>query len=322
MKVPDFLQFEPSWPLRSGYLQTLCGSQFPGQTQLPPRKTHKIQIDAENTLILLEIPAAEPRQPVVVLAHGMGGCSESGYIRRIAGKLHQKGMGVFMLNQRGSGAGMGLASSLWNGSSSQDFGRMVKYIISQCPQASILLAGFSLGANVLLKYLGEGQKIPRQVSGALAINPPVDLKVSSRILSSELRLFNWYFMKLIRQQAEAVVECFPDAKHPPLDAKTIWEFDAVYTAKTAGYRDAEEYYARASSGQFLANIEVPTTVLCSRDDPFIPFSGFAQLPMSLAVNFYAPEKGGHMGYICKEPTAYGDRRWMDAVVLGWARNVF
>lgn len=317
MPTPPFAPFEPFPGLSSGWLQTVFGSLMPGNTQVPARKRHQVPLAGEGVMVAYEIVPSAPTRPVVLMTHGMGGCSESPYMRRIARKLHGEGVGVFMLNQRGSGPGMGLSPTLWNGGSSEDFSRGVDFLARLHPRSPILLMGFSLGGNVLLKYLGEGRPVPDRVIGAYAVNPPVDLRRSSQILSERLWLFNRYYMRLIRRQAEMLARCFPGARRPPANAKTIWEFDAAYTAPAAGFRDAEEYYARSSSGQYLAAIGVPTTILCSKDDPFIPPEVFEGLAMSGSLEFHAPEKGGHMGYISRQPTREGDRRWMDAALVEW-----
>ena len=123
MKFDELMSsFVPHPVLGGGIIQTIFGSQFPGESiSLPSKITHTIDLDENTKSILYEIAAKDKMKPVVLLAHGMGGCSESGYIKRIAGKLWLHGYGVFMINHRGSGSGMGLSSSLWNGGLSDDF---------------------------------------------------------------------------------------------------------------------------------------------------------------------------------------------------------
>ncbi|MEE9258982.1 MAG: alpha/beta fold hydrolase [Nitrospinaceae bacterium] len=315
--------FEPHSLCRSGFAQTILGSRFPGRTVLPPRKQHKLKIGPRVSLLVFELPSINTESPVVLMAHGMGGCSESGYMRRIAGKLVERGFSVFMMNHRGSGPGMGLSDTLWNGGSSEDIEKVVQYIIQLHPCRPILLVGFSLSGNVLLKYLGEGRDIPSNVAGAFAVNPPVDLRVASEILSRNSAvtgIFNGYYMKMIHRQREALAECFPDALHPPENMKTIWEFDVAYTAPAAGYKDVEEYYKTCSANQYLRMIRTPTILLCAKDDPFVPPEVFDRLRMSLSVYFYAPDAGGHLGYLCQEPTPLGDRRWMDFQIVDWVHQ--
>lgn len=316
--------FKPHPLMRSGVLQTIFGAKFSGKTDLPRRKIHKVAADANSILWLYEIPPPVSESPIVILSHGMGGCSESGYMRRIAGKLFAKGFGVIMMNQRGSGPGMGLSDRLWNGGSSEDLAKVIDYILNIYPARPMLLAGFSLSGNILLKYLGEGRNIPSNIVAAFAVNPPIDLKTASMILSKANGngIFNKDFIKPINLQLEAMAECFPQTFLPPRQPVSILDFDTMYTAPAAGFLDVDEYYRQCSSKQFLDSIKVSTVLLCALDDPFIPSQVFNDARMSLCVELLMPEHGGHMGYISAARTAFGDKRWMDSVIVEWAQDVF
>lgn len=303
-----------------GILQTIFGSQFPGKPKFPPEKlSHTIDLELDAQSISFEIEAKDKGKPTVLLAHGMGGCSESGYIKRIAAKLGLQGYGVLLINQRGSGPGMGLSSSLWNGGSSEDLARMIDYFSQRHPH--LLLIGFSLSGNILLKYLGEGRSMPPGLIGAMAVNPPVDLRVASHIISTHRScwLFNRYYMRLIGNQIRALKKNFPNAIDP--DLSTIWNFDASYTAPAGGFQNLDDYYDRCSSKHYLKNIETETSILCSRDDPFVPPEVFNDSLKSRTVSIYQPKGGGHMGYISRNKTPHGDRRWMDFVILEWIREM-
>lgn len=316
--------FNPHPLVRGPIAQTIFGSQFTGDSQLPRRIQHRVRLDEKNLLLIYEVEALEDSAPVVLIGHGMGGCSESGYVRRIAAKLYQEGFGVFMMNHRGSGHGIGLCDRLWNGGSSHDLDSVIQFIIDRYPSRKILVMGFSLTGNILLKYLGEGRPIPANVHSALAVNPPIDLKVASRQISEGpwSDTFNKYYLKLMNQQVEAMVECHPDAFRPAVQPSTIHEFDVEYTAPAFGYPDVEAYYEKCSSKQFLEPIVVPTTILCSQDDPFIPPETFQSARMSQKIDFINPEFGGHMGYISRSRNDLGDRRWMDYICVQWAKTLY
>ncbi len=319
---PSFQPFEAHRLFRGGVTQTIIGAKFPVETVLPPREIHKVEVAPQAKILLFEMESDNPRSPMVLMAHGMGGCSESGYMRRIAHKLWKRGFGVFMMNHRGSGPGMGLSDTLWNGGSSDDLDHVVKYLVRQFPNRPLLIIGFSLSGNILLKYLGEERILPPNVHGAFAVNPPIDLKIASQILSKRSYggIFNRYYMSLIHRQCEALVECHPSAFRPLKEFKTIWDFDVVYTAPAAGFRDVEEYYSKSSANQFIKAIQVPTIILCAKDDPFIPPAVFENIEIKLPVNYLAPDKGGHMGYLARKMTSFGDHRWMDYVIVNWVEN--
>lgn len=314
------IPFEPLPGLNNGVLQTILGSQITGDTSIGDRKFHKIPLDHKNKLLGLELSSKNPDAPMVLLTHGMGGCSESAYIRRLARKLGARGLGVFMMNQSGSGAGMGLSSRLWHGGSSEDFSSTVDFITARYPGRALILAGFSLSGNILLKYLGEGRQIPGEIQSALAVNPPVDLKAAALAISQGpwARTFNGYYMRLLNRQLKAVKECFPESFVPENTSATIYDFDVAYTTPVGGFEDVDDYYESSSASRFLDNIFVPTTILSAKDDPFVPFHIFEQTRMSLCVSTVLSEGGGHMGYISKNKLPSGDRRWMDYYVEQWA----
>lgn len=321
MKFDELINsFVPHPFLKGGVIQTIFGSQFPGKPiESPPKVMHTVDLGQEAKSIVFEIAAKDKSKPVVLLAHGMGGCSESGYIKRIAGKLGSLGYGIFMVNHRGSGAGMGLSPSLWNGGSSEDLDKMVGFVLQKHSQ--ILLIGFSLSGNILIKYLGEGRFIPSGVIGALAVNPPLDLRAASHILSTSHScwLFNKHYMRLIGNQARVLKKNFPNAMDPGKNLSTIWDFDAAYTAPVGGYKNVYDYYDQCSGKNFVENIGIPASILCSLDDPFVPPEVFTGLTNK--VEIYQSREGGHMGYISKKRTPFGDYRWMDLAVLEWVQEM-
>ena len=308
--------------VRGGFCQTIVGSRS-GKSFYPDYdKCHKLKVDSKVALMIFEYEARKKELPLVIMAHGMGGSSNSGYMRRIGALLYDKGYGVFLMNHRGSGCGMGMSDSLWNGGSCGDLSAVVHLVSKTRPNHPVIIIGFSLSGNILLKYFGENNSIPPYVIRGLAINPPVDLRIASFMLSRVRNnyLFNRYYMKLIHNQSQALVECFPDVFHPPLYSKSIWDFDEAYTAPAAGYRDVEAYYYKCSSNQMLADILLPTTILFSSNDPFIPPEVFKKFPVSSKVELVETKGGGHMGYISKRYPEFQGRRWMDHFIMCWVER--
>ena len=316
--------FEAHWCAPGGAMQTIAGSQLRDKSLTrPPRVRHELMLKNHGKAILFEIEPKDETFPIVLLAHGMGGCSESGYMKRISAKLWKRGYGVFLINQSGCGPGMGLSPRMWNGGSSDDLAKMIEFAVQRYPEKSLIPVGFSLSGNVLLKYLGEGREVPENIPGALAVNPPIDLRIASSIISRKLScaLFNRYYMRLIRNQAVALVNQFPSALNPLQNLKTIWDFDVSYTAPAGGFKDVDDYYDRSSSKHYLQGIRTPTSILSAEDDPFVPGHLFGQVALSEKISLHIPAKGGHMGYISRHATPHGDRRWMDYAVLEWIREV-
>jgi len=225
-----------------------------------------------------------------------------------------------MMNHRGSGLGMGLSKYLWNGGVSDDLEKIIDYILGLYPKKFIDVVGFSLSGNILLKYLGEKKSEPAKIRKALAVNPPIDLKRASLILSKTKkgRLFNNYFMKSIHLQGKALADSFPGVLAPSGNEKTILDFDIHYTAPAAKFNDVNDYYSNCSAKNYLKDIAVPTTILSALDDPFVESDIFKSVHMSSAIDINSPGQGGHMGYISSDLTPWGDCRWMDFIVVDWA----
>jgi predicted alpha/beta-fold hydrolase len=316
----NYYYFKPNFVIQNSLAQTVFGSCFLGDTVLPDRKIHKVMVDECSKIILFELLSNNPDASIVLLAHGMGGSSESAYIKRIAFKLWIRGFSVFMMNHRGSGLGIGLSKYLWNGGVSDDLEKIIDYILGLYPEKIIDVVGFSLSGNILLKYLGEKKSEPAKIRKALAVNPPIDLKRASLILSKTKkgRLFNSYFMKPIHLQGKALAECFPGTLAPSGNEKTILEFDIHYTAPAAKFNDVDDYYSNCSAKNYLKGITVPTTILSALDDPFVESDIFKSVRMSSAIRLNSPDQGGHMGYISSDLSPWGDCRWMDFKVVDWS----
>jgi uncharacterized protein len=312
------ISFEPHQLVPGGVFQTVLGSLCLGNIKIPKMRPHWIKISSDCQILVWELTSKNISGPIILLAHGMGGCSESGYMRRIASKVLRNNT-VYMMNHRGSGCSAGKHDRLWNGGSSDDYEQVVKYISAQHPENDLLLVGFSLSGNVLLKYLGENNAVPNNVKGAFAVNPPIDLKVSSEVLSSNpsCNIFNRYFMKRLHRQVAAIKKNFPSSDLLNKPVKNIWSFDSAYTAPAAGFKSVEEYYSKCSARKFLNQIKIPTTILSSRDDPFVPPHVFEETLMSPAINCHLVSGGGHMGYISKNKTPWNDHRWMDHAITQW-----
>jgi predicted alpha/beta-fold hydrolase len=171
--------------------------------------------------------------------------------------------------------------------------------------------GVSLGANVLLKWLGErSAALPATVRAAVAVSTPFDLARSSRRIDRGLsRVYQWHFLRSLRAKGLRKIDLFPDlaSREAVAAARTIWAFDDVFTAAVHGFHDAADYYARSSSIGFLDGIGVPTLLLSARDDPFHPPDVLVDVERVAATNPYLvvefPHRGGHAGFI------EGDAPW-------------
>ena len=299
---------------------------MPGKLAPEKGRLHQVDLpDGEAVIVHDDQPADWIADgPTVVMVHGLGGCHRSGYMVRIAEKLNARGVRVFRMNLRGSGTGVAHATKPYHGGSSDDLHAVLRFIERLCPNSPITLLGFSLGGNIVLKLLGEApDRVPSAVIRAAAVNPPIDLEQSVVALKRwSLRPYDRYFVSLLLSRLNERKRTQPEAPHvqfarPP---KRLFDFDDLYTAPVSGFRDARDYYKQCSSQQFLAQVQVPTLILTSLDDPLISVSMFerqiVEKNLSPQIQIHIAEGGGHLGYLARS-SHDPDERWLDWRMVDW-----
>jgi predicted alpha/beta-fold hydrolase len=249
-----------------------------------------------------------------LLVHGLAGCHGSPYMVRTAHKLNARGIRTFRLDLRGYGAGFHMAQKPGHAGRSEDVRAAVRFLAERCPDSALVLVGFSLGANLVLKLLGEwSDNVPPCVARAMAVAPPIDLHACARnIERARHTLYNRWFVRALMRDVARRREFVPslrelDLARPP---RKLREFDDRITAPLSGFAGAREYYTRSSSRRVLHRIRVPTLILAARDDPIVPCGAFDSLPHSPHLTVHITRHGGHLGFFARKGTD-ADRRWMD-----------
>jgi hypothetical protein len=326
MSPNQHLQFPPFRPhplVRGGHLQTLAGVWWRGSDPSSGGQLeHAVRLPDGDELILHDDcpPDWESGNPTVLLVHGLGGCHRSSYMVRIARKLSARGIRPFRLDLRGCGAGLMRCNQPYHAGRSDDVDAAARFIEQLCPGSPNGVVGFSLGGNIVLKWLGErGTELPGRLQVGMAVNPPIDLVASTRNIMRVARgLYDRHFVRIL---------CAHVRRHPrwrlygPLASirtlpKRVVEFDEMFTAPLSGFRSALHYYEECSAQPLIPQIAVPTMVLTSADDPLIPVSMFTGVTQSSQVRLHVEPAGGHLGYVGasgQDP----DRYWMDWRVLDW-----
>ncbi len=313
----------PAWA-KNGHLQTLLGYLLPGPKTLPQTQTHVLALPDGDRLVLCE-NAAQTDAPrgVVLLLHGLGGHADSPYMVRIGRHFLDAGWTVFRLNHRGAGAGTGLARHFYHSGKSEDLPPVLRFLDSRHPDLPLVLIGFSLSGNLLLKFLAEETApLPERIRAAIAVNPPIDLHLAAKaICRARNRLYNLRFLRLLRQAVEERKSAFAD--FPRIRVPWHWslyQFDQQVTAPMCGFASAEDYYTRCSAKPLLPRIQLPTVILAADDDPFIPVQSYDGLPENPFLRLLLTRSGGHMGFISAARTPLGDPRWLDFALLRLAAS--
>jgi predicted alpha/beta-fold hydrolase len=266
-------------------------------------------------------PSAETRAeaPLLVVCHGLEGSSRAPYVRGLAAVALSRGLAALALNFRGCSGETNRLPRFYHSGETGDLALAVDRIAGERPGRPILLAGFSLGGNVVVKYLGErGDALPREVRGAAAISVPFDLERSARAIDGP-GFWNWVyrerFMRRLRRKAAEKARVFPEAFDAAraARARTFAEFDAAVTAPLHGFPSAEDYWRTSSAGQFLAGVRRPLLALASLDDPIVPAES---IPVGEAranphVTLETVAAGGHVAFVSGwpfRPTFWAERR--------------
>jgi predicted alpha/beta-fold hydrolase len=267
-------------------------------------------------------PPAAGDEPVLVICHGLEGSSRAPYVRGLVAVALTRGLAPVAMNFRScSGVPNRLARSYHSGETG-DLAHVVDALAAERPGRPVLLAGFSLGANVIVKYVGErGDALPPEVRAAAAISAPFDLERSARALDAPgfwNAVYRERFLRRLRVKAREKARRFPgtfDAR-AALRARTFAEFDEAVTAPLHGFPSAEVYWRTCSSGRFLAGVRRPLLALSSLDDPIVPA---ATIPVEAAranpaVTLETTEAGGHVAFVAGSPfwpSFWAERRAVD-----------
>ena len=307
--------FRPAWWLPSPHGQTLWPAflrRDPDVLRVPERVT-----TPDGDFLDLEwTPGGDG--PVVLVLHGLEGSAESHYAQGMLAALDARGFRPVLMHFRNCSDEPNRARISYSGGETADLDWLVRELGRRFPGLSLGVVGFSLGANVLLKWLGE-QGAAAPVQAAAAVSPPFDLgEAARRLEQGASRLYGRYLLRAAKASYAAKFRHRTDAPVPlaglPL-LKTFQQFDHRITAPLHGYADGEDYYRRASSRPFLPRIRVPTRVIHARDDPFTTPAAIprpAEVPDSLALE--VSDAGGHVGFI-NGPVPWRPRYWAEQAVV-------
>lgn len=301
--MPD-RTYTPAWWVPGPHLRTLWGKFFRRAEHVLTRRERWETPDGDFVdLQRLDAPASG--RPRLLLLHGLEGTPRSHYVRGTFAEAHRRGWGMDLLVFRSCGDEPNRARRFYHSGETTDLALVLDRVLAEEPDAPVVLAGVSLGGNVLLKFLGErGTALPERVRGAAAVSVPFDLARGSRHISRGFsRVYERHFLRSLKRKALAKLEHYPDlvARDALVASRTLWDFDDRVTAPVHGFVDAADYYARSSALVWLDRVRLPTLLLSAVDDPFLPRAvlddvrDVARDNPALTLEFV--ERGGHVGFI-------------------------
>ncbi len=269
----------------------------------PERRLELAMCDGSGDRLLatLHMGSAAPRG-LVVLVHGLTGCEDSFYIRISARFWLEAGYSVLRLNLRGAGPSRPLCRQQYHAGRSEDL-RDALQALGETGQdlfaGGVFLVGYSLGGNLLLRFLAE-EAGAFPVAAAATVSAPIDLKAAQeRIMAPR----NWVYHRylLTRMRREALATPVPPDEAPRraiLNAESVYAFDDRVVAPANGFAGAEDYYRRCSGLRFLPDVAVPTLVVHAEDDPWIPAGAHRRFDWSVnpQLRLAMTSAGGHVGF--------------------------
>lgn len=313
------LEFRPLPLLSNHHLQTIL-SMWVKRGKFPvPTLQHLVELNDGDKLVLHENRPTTwcDGGPTAIVVHGLTGSHRSGGVVQQAIRLFQCGARVFRVDLRGAGAGFAMARKLYNAGCSEDVRAAINFVAALAPTSLIVLVGTSLGGNVVLKLAGEASLRPiSRLVRVAALNPPVDLAACTAMIAHRRnRLYERHFVKeLVRnvnRRRRVLNEPAPDFPRQ----LSLKQFDDIYTAPRHGYFNADDYYARCSSDQFIPKAKLPTLIVSSRDDPFVDVRPIEQLGQLPHIELQISNHGGHTGFLGHD--GHGGFGWAETRIARW-----
>lgn len=296
-----------------GHRQTLLG--YWARYRLAwPHPTEDLVVDVEDDVrLLLRVTwqGQREKKPTLVVVHGLGGSSEGSYGLSLGAVAFARGWNVARMNMRSAGDGEALCARTYNAGLDGDLVAALLALAKLTPR--LLIAGFSLGANLTALALGRSAaRLPQGLKAAAAVSPPLDLSACADALDSPRnRLYCAHYLTQLKDGYRRRQRARPDLYEAGRErgTRTIREYDDRITAYYGGYRGAPDYYARSSAGPWLASIELPLLLLAAADDPMIPVESVTRWPLPAhgRVAREVTSTGGHVGFFA--PALAPGRFW-------------
>jgi uncharacterized protein len=317
--------FEPSVyhpRFAGGHLQTLYAWAKPRRfARLPPPEVRFFDV-ADDARVLAHCHwHDEPGDhPTLLLLHGLEGSSLAHYIGGISDKAWAAGWNVIRLNQRNCCNTEHLSRGLYHSGLTDDPLFVIREVIRTEGIRQIAVAGYSLGGNLTLKLAGElGAEAPPELKAVCAVSPTMDLSACVEALERRSNIaYEFNFVRNLkarmRRKAAAHPDVFPLEPLPRI--WTVRQFDEAYTAPHHGFRDASDYYHRASALRVIENVRVPALIVAAEDDPFVPTSAFfaEAVRRNPHLTVIVTPHGGHCAFVERPDNGY-DGYWAEREIV-------
>ena len=302
----------PNFLFKNGHFSTIYSAKFRPVPKLKQVR-ERVWLPDEDFVDVDWSFSEKPTKKVAILLHGLEGNAQRVYMKGQGKLLIKNGWDVAAMNHRGCSGEDNLLYESYNSGRTYDLDALIQFILKKAKYDEISLIGFSLGGNLVLKYLGEQQTLPKEIKKGIAISAPLNLKGSLEALNKpENRLYNGVFVRDLRKKYKRKMPRFPEKMNRETyqNIRSLLDFDNLYTAPAHGFKDAFHYYEKSSSLPFIPNIKVPALILCAKNDSFLSEDCYPVSLASHSKNIYleTPIYGGHVGFHVTNKKHYSEMR--------------
>jgi len=255
---------------------------------------------------------------ILILLHGLAGNANRPYMRGMAALFHKNGWDIASMNFRSCSGEINRLYRSYHAGATEDLDAVMQHLKNENQYSEISLIGFSLGGNLLLKYLGEQQHLTPEIKSAVAVSVPCDLGASLKELNKTHNfLYSQRFLKNLKKELRLREAHFPSEINIKeiTNCNSLLAIDELYTSKAHGFKDAADYYQQCSCLGFLSNINIPTLLINAKNDTFLAPNSY---PVQLAENsknlyLEIPPHGGHVGFIRHKKPYYHEERALEFI---------
>lgn len=301
---------------RNGDVATICAATLRKvSTRIPERE--RLELNDGDFMDLDWFKVEKSSEKAVILLHGLAGNSTRPYMKGMARIFNENGWDAISVNLRGCSDEMNRLYRSYHAGVSDDLEEIIAHVLSHNKNYKrITLIGFSLGGNIVLKYLSEERNHPSEIVAGIGVSVPCDLAGSLGAIN-RMRNFVYAqrFLMNLKEQLLARADKFPGKVN--LNAvkkcRSLRDIDNLYTSKAHGFKDASDYYKNASSLFSLQNIKIPSLIINAKNDSFLSAESYPYkiAEKSEALYLETPLYGGHVGFVTKSDNYYHEKRALE-----------
>lgn len=316
--------FKPAWWMTNRHAQTILPRFFRPRLSL----NYSLQTLPTHDGDFLELAWAKPAQPnkpLVIVLHGLEGNINSFYAKGMMKALQNQKLDAVLMHFRNCSSEPNRLARAYHSGETSDLGFFIQHLKNKFPQRPLFAVGFSLGGNVLAKYLGEQQQ-NSGLAGAAVVSAPFDLSSSCQVIrKSFAKVYQKYLLGRLKRSTQRKLPQLSGTlglSQKQLDnINDLWQFDNQITAPLHHFNGAEDYYQQASAKPYLQHITTPTLLIHAKDDPMLSAQSVPEPhEVSAAVNLQVSNQGGHVGFIASKGW-FKVEFWLERVIPHYINEI-